>query len=30
LNYLLQHQREPFAGAKDTSTFTTLNLIAQF
>ena len=30
LNYLVQYQRQPFANAKDTSTFTTLNLLAQF
>jgi putative salt-induced outer membrane protein YdiY len=30
LNYLVQYQRQPFANANDTSTFTTLNLLAQF
>jgi putative salt-induced outer membrane protein YdiY len=30
LNYLVQYQHQPFANANDTSTFTTLNLLAQF
>ena len=30
LNYLVQYQHQPFAGANDTSTFTSLNLLAQF
>jgi putative salt-induced outer membrane protein YdiY len=30
LNYLVQYQHQPFANANDTSTFTSLNLLAQF